>query len=111
MLMEAEKPKREQRRVVYWGTATEYAFCVSSVAMPSSSSYNLEVSSGALSFRCDVAVLKIVRKVGIEVKNTNMKAIMPTTVVGVGDGSMWDKEIGKESLEEERMSFYFEMFD
>ena len=45
MLMEVDQPSSEQERAKYLGTAAEYAFSVSSVAMPSSSWYNLEVSS------------------------------------------------------------------
>ena len=86
--MEAENPSSEQKRAMYLGKAAEYRFCVSSVAMPSSSWYNLEVSSGASPFVLNVALLEIFRKVGIEVANTNIKAIKPTTAEAFGKPSM-----------------------
>ena len=57
MHTEAENPRSEQKRAMYLGTAAEYAFCVSSVAMPSSSWYSLEVSSEAVSLSSTIALL------------------------------------------------------
>ena len=85
---EAEKPSTEQERARYLGKVAVYPFCVSSVAMPSSSSYNLEISIGALPLALSVALLKSLRKVGREVKNTSIKAVKPTTAEGLGEGSI-----------------------
>ncbi len=60
--------------------------------MPSSSWYNLEVSLGALLVALDVVLLDSVRKVGIEVKNTSIKAVKPTMAEGFREGSMKDNE-------------------
>lgn len=57
--MDAENPRTEHKRARYLGTVALYLFCVSSVAMPSSSSYNLENSLGALVLALGVALLKI----------------------------------------------------
>lgn len=77
MPMEADNPRTESERARYLGKAAVYPFCVSSVAMPSSSSYSWEVLSGALSLAFDVALLKSLKSVGIEVKKTNTKALKP----------------------------------
>lgn len=60
--------------------------------MPSSSSYNLEVSLCGFSLAFDVALLNILRNVGIEVMNTNIKAVKPTMAEGFGEGLMRDNE-------------------
>lgn len=75
MPMEAENPSTENKRARYLGKTALYPCCVSSVAMPSSSSYTLEVSSGAVPLAFGVALSKILRKVGIEIRNTNIKAV------------------------------------
>lgn len=62
MLVEVEKPNREHERAKYLGTAAEYLFWASSVAMPSSSSYNLKVSSGLSPLAFDLALLQTVRR-------------------------------------------------
>lgn len=90
--MEAETPTAEHERAMYLGKVAVYAFCVSSVAMPSSSWYNLEVSLGALPLAFDVALLKNLRNVGREVQNTNIKAIKPAMEEGLGECSMRDRE-------------------
>ena len=88
MLVEAANPSSEHERAIYLGTAAEYAFCVSLVAVPSSSSYNWEVSSGRLPLAFDFALLKSNRIVGMEVKKVNIKATKPTTAEGIGQRSM-----------------------
>lgn len=91
ILVEAANPSSEHRRAVYLGTAAEYASCVSLVAMPSSSSYRLDISSGRLSLAFDVTLLEVNRTVGMEVKKINIKATKPTMAEGLGEGSMMDK--------------------
>ena len=83
--MEAESPSREHERAMYLGKVAVYAFCVSSVAMPSSSSYNLVVSLGTLPLAFDVALLLNLTIVGTEVQNTNIKAIKLAMEVGFGE--------------------------
>ena len=75
--METENPRTDKERARYLGKAALYSFCVSSVAMPSSSSYSLEASPGTLTLAFDVAALKSLRKVGIEVRNININAVKP----------------------------------
>ena len=94
--MEVENPSSEQKKAMYLGKAAEYPFCVSSVAMPSSSWYNLEVSSGASPSVLNIVLLEIFRKVGIEVKNTSIKAIKPTTAEGFGKPSIGNNGVKKE---------------
>ena len=77
MPMEADNPRTESERARYLGTAAVYPFCVSSVAMPSSSSYIWEVLLGTFPLAFDVAFMESLKKVGIEVKKTNTKAIKP----------------------------------
>lgn len=96
MLVEAENPTREHERAKYLGTAAEYLFCVSSVAMPSSSWYNLEVSSGLSPLAFDLALLQTVRKLGKAVKKINIKATKATTAERLGERSIGDKEKKKE---------------
>ena len=83
--MEAEKPSTEHERAMYLGKVAVYAFCVSSVALPSSSSYNFEVSLGALPLAFDFDLLKNLMNVGTEMQNTNIKAIKPAMVEGLGE--------------------------
>lgn len=90
--MEAETPSIEHKRAMHLGKVAVYALCVSSVAMPSSSSYNLEVSLGALPLAFDVALLKNPMNVGREVQNTNIKAIKLATEERLGECSMRDRE-------------------
>lgn len=92
---EAENPSTEQDRARYLGKVAVYPFCVSSVAMPSSSSYNLKISVVALLLALSVALLKSLRKVGREVKNTSIKAVKPTTAEGLGEGSIKSNEMRK----------------
>ena len=91
--MEAENPSTEDERAMYLGKVAVYAFCVSSVAMPSLSSYNFEVSIGALPFAFDFALLKNLMNVGMEVQNTDIKAIKPAMEEGLGECSMRDSEM------------------
>ena len=90
---EADKPRTEQERARYLGKVAVYPVCVSSVAMPSSSSYNLEISVGGLTLALSVALLKSLRKVGREVKNTSIKAVKPTTAEGLGESSIEPNEM------------------
>ena len=76
--METESPSTDKARARYLGKAAVYSFCVSSVAMPSSSSYSLEASPGTLTLALDVAPLKNLRKIGIEIRNININAVKPT---------------------------------
>ena len=75
--METDIPNTDKERARYLGKAAVYSFCVSSVAMPSSSSYSLEASPGTSVFALDVSPLKNLRKVGIEVRNINTNAVKP----------------------------------
>lgn len=92
MLVEAEKPNREQERAKYLGTTAEYLFCVSSVAMPSSSLYNLTVSSGLSRLAFDLALLQTVRKRGTEVRKISIKATKVTTAERLGECSIGGKK-------------------
>ena len=83
--MAAENPSTEHERAMYLGKVALYAFCVSSVAMPSLSSYNFKVSLGASSLAFDFDLLKNLMNVGIEVQNTSIKAIKPAMVEGLGE--------------------------
>lgn len=96
MLVEAEKPNREQERAKYFGTAAEYLFCVSSVAMPSLSSYNLKVSSELSPLAFDLALLQTVRKRGIEVRKINIWATKATTAERLRECSIGGQEKKKE---------------
>lgn len=89
--METENPVTEHNKARYLGKTAVYPFCVSSVAMPSSSSYKWEVSLGALSLASDVALLKSFEKAGTDVKNTSTKAVKPAMEEGLGERSMRDK--------------------
>lgn len=91
--MEAKNPSTEHERAMYLGRVAVYRFCVSSVAMPSSSLYNLEVSLGALSLTFDVALLENIMNVGIEVQKTNINAIKAAMEEGLGEGSIRDGEM------------------
>ncbi len=93
MPKEADNPRTEKERARYLGRAAVYRFCVSSVAMPSWSWYNLEASLGVLPLAFEVALLKILRKVGMEVKKTNIKAVKPAMEEVLGEGSMRDSEM------------------
>ena len=75
--METEVPSTDKERARYLCKAAVYSFCVSSVAMPSSSSYSLEASPGTSTLAFDAAPLKNLRKVGIEVRNININAVKP----------------------------------
>ena len=75
--METDNPRTDKERARYLGKAAVNSFCVSSVAMPSSSSYSLEASAGTLILAFDAALLKNLRKVGIEVRNININAVKP----------------------------------
>ena len=93
MPKEADNPRNEKERARYLGRAAVYRFCVSSVAMPSWSWYNLEASLGVLPLAFEVALLKILRKVGMEVKKTNIRAVKPAMEEVLGEGSMRDSEM------------------
>ena len=89
--METEIPSTEKQRARYLGKAAVYSFCVSSVAMPSSSSYSLETSPGALTVAFDVAPLKSLRKVGTEVRKINIKAVKPAM-----EEVLWERSIRRD---------------
>ena len=95
--METETPSIDNARARYLGKAAVYSFCVSSVAMPSSSSYSLEASPGALTLAFDLASLKSLRKVGMDVRDTNINTVKPAMEEALGEISIRrDKErLGK----------------
>ena len=108
---EAENPRSEHKSAMYLGTAAEYPFWVSSVAMPSSSWYNLEVSSEAVPLRSTIALLYSLRKVGVEIRNTRSKVNKPKTREGHGERSIGDKEIRKRVWKLESMGFLLTELD
>lgn len=93
MPTEAEKPNTEQERARYVGKVAVYAFCVSAVAMPSSSWYKLEVSLGPLLLAFDVVLLKNLMEVGIVVKSTNIKTVKPAMEEALLECSIRDPDM------------------
>ena len=88
MLKATKTPNTEHERARYLGQVALYFFCVSSVAMPSSSWYKIEASLGACPFDPNAALLKSLRNVGIEAKNTNKRTVRLAMEEGFGEGSM-----------------------
>ena len=98
--IESTRPSIEHERATYLGKAAEYAFCVSSVAVPSSSWYKSKASLDVLLCLFDVALLKSVKIVGIEVMKTDTKAVKPTMAEGREKGSIVNKKRRKEGEKE-----------